>query len=70
MAICNCGQELKVYYRPKKPELGNYSYYHRHMGSHHLMMEDIEYEIYHCTKCGRKLYLANGKIILIEVVNE
>jgi hypothetical protein len=32
-------------------------------------MEKPEYEIYHCPKCGRRMYLANGKIILIEVVN-
>jgi len=68
MGICSCGQELKVYYRPKKPKLGNY--YNRHMVTVSTYMEEeVEYDIYYCTKCGRKLYLANGKIILIEVVN-
>jgi hypothetical protein len=62
MSICQCGQDLKVYYRPDKPKLG--TEYGRF-----TLMEKPEYEIYHCPKCGRRMYLANGKIILIEVVN-
>lgn len=64
---CKCGQDIRVYYRPKKPELGDY--YHRHMVTvSPYMKEDIEYDIYFCPKCGRKLYIANGKIMLIEVI--
>ena len=69
VSICQCGQELKVYYRPNKPKLGTeYGRYTTTVSPN--MVEDIEYEIYHCPKCGRRMYLANGKIISIEVVNE
>ena len=63
---CKCGQDIRIYYRPKKPELGNY---HRNMGTVSPYMErSVEYDFYYCPKCGRKLYIANGKILLIEVI--
>ncbi len=61
---CKCGQDVRVYYRPKKPELGiEYGF---HMTT--ALKEDVEYDVYYCPKCGRKLYIANGKIMLIEVI--
>jgi len=62
---CKCGQDIRVYYRPEKPELGDY--YHQHM-TIESMKKEIKYDTYYCPKCGRKLYIGNGKIMLIEVI--
>lgn len=63
---CKCGQDIRVYYRPEKPELGDY--YHHHMVTVGSYVKEIKYDTYYCPKCGRKLYIANGKIMLIEVI--
>jgi hypothetical protein len=65
---CKCNKDIKVYYRPNKPKLGNMSDYHTKTVSH--LMEKTYYEIFYCPYCGRKLYIADGKIILIEVMYE
>ncbi len=63
---CKCGQDIRVYYRPEKPELGDY-YHHLTTVSPYVSTE-IKYDTYYCPKCGRKLYIGNGKIMLIEVI--
>ena len=65
---CKCGQDIRVYYRPKKPELGDYYHLQTRVTGSSYMKEEIEYDIYYCPKCGRKLYIGNGKIMLIEVI--
>ncbi len=63
---CQCGQDIRVYYRPEKPELGDY--YHHLTTVSPYVSKEIKYDTYYCPKCGRKLYIGNGKIMLIEVI--
>jgi hypothetical protein len=64
---CKCNKDIRVYYRPDKPKVEDY--YHRGLRTVSHLMEKTEYNVFHCPYCGRALYIANGKIILIEVVN-